>query len=168
MEIQIKQSMKFAQSIKASQILALIFLALILAPEISAQNSQLRPRVIVFVHGIHGNRNSFRAANNADRPDLVRSDPHFAYSDVEVAEYPTPDSNGKSSSAQLAEYLFTSLKKDHVWEHDEVVFLAHSLGGILVEEMLLKHPGRSGESPFHRFVWNAASGFGCRAHRIVI
>ncbi|WP_263349832.1 esterase/lipase family protein [Acidicapsa acidisoli] len=107
-----------------------------------------RARVIVFVHGLHGSRESWRASNGAYWPDLVRTDPHFAYSDVEVAEYPTPASNGKMSSVQLADILWTHLKQDHVWEHREVVFVAHSLGGILVEEMLLKHPAEAAKVKF--------------------
>jgi len=99
-----------------------------------------RARVIVFAHGLHGSRESWRASNGAFWPDMVRTDPRFAYSDVEVAEYPTPASNGRMSSVQLADILWTRLKQDHVWEHREVVFIAHSLGGILVEEMLLRHP----------------------------
>jgi pimeloyl-ACP methyl ester carboxylesterase len=99
-----------------------------------------RERVIVFVHGLHGSRESWRASNRAYWPDLIRTDPRFAYSDVDIAEYPTPASNGKMSSVQLADILWTRLKQDHVWEHREVVFIAHSLGGILVEEMLLRHP----------------------------
>ena len=104
------------------------------------QRSPLRPRVIVFVHGLHGDRTSWRAGNGAYWPDLVKTDPRFAFSDVEVAEYPSPTSNGKMSSVQLADMLYNKLRQDHVWEHREVVFLAHSLGGILVEEMLLRHP----------------------------
>ena len=99
-----------------------------------------RARVIVFVHGIHGSRDSWRASNGAYWPELIRTDPHFSYSDVDVAEYPTPSSNGKMSSVQLADILWARLNQDHVWEHREVVFIAHSLGGILVEEMLLRHP----------------------------
>jgi pimeloyl-ACP methyl ester carboxylesterase len=113
-------------------------------PQAALQQSHAQPlpraRVIVFVHGLHGNRDSWRAANGAYWPDMVRTDPRFAYSDVDVAEYPTPASNGKMSSVQLAEILWNRLKQDHVWEHREVVFIAHSLGGILVEEMLLRHP----------------------------
>jgi pimeloyl-ACP methyl ester carboxylesterase len=113
-------------------------------PQAAIQQNQTqaasRPRVIVFVHGLHGSRESWRAANGAYWPDMVRTDPRFAYSDVEVAEYPTPASNGRMSSVQLAEILWTRLEQDHVWEHREVVFIAHSLGGILVEEMLLRHP----------------------------
>ncbi|MGI4757370.1 MAG: esterase/lipase family protein [Janthinobacterium lividum] len=111
--------------------------------------STLRPRVIVFVHGLHGDHESWRAANGAYWPDLVRSDPRFAYSDVDVAEYPSPASNGKMSSVQLAETLWNRLRQDHVWDHREVVFVAHSLGGILVEEMLLRHPA---EAPRVKFI----------------
>jgi pimeloyl-ACP methyl ester carboxylesterase len=104
--------------------------------------------VIVFVHGLHGGRDSWRAANGAYWPDLVKTDPRFAYSDVVVAEYPSPSSNGKMSSTQLADALWTHLRQDHVWEHREVVFLAHSLGGILVEEMLLRHPADAAKVRF--------------------
>jgi pimeloyl-ACP methyl ester carboxylesterase len=108
-----------------------------------SSQSAPRARIIVFVHGLHGSRDSWRASNGAYWPDLIRTDPRFAYSDVEVAEYPTPASNGKMSSVQLADILWTHLRQDHVWEHREVVFIAHSLGGILVEEMLLKHPAEA-------------------------
>jgi pimeloyl-ACP methyl ester carboxylesterase len=107
-----------------------------------------RARIIVFVHGIHGSRESFRASNGAYWPDMIRTDTRFAYSDVEVAEYPTPASNGKMSSVQLADILWTNLKHDHVWEHREVVFIAHSLGGLLVEEMLLRHPAEAARVKF--------------------
>jgi pimeloyl-ACP methyl ester carboxylesterase len=114
----------------------------------AAVQTPIHPRVIVFVHGLHGGRDSWRAANGAYWPDLVRTDPRFAYSDVVVAEYPSPPSNGKMSSTQLADALWTRLRQDHVWEHREVVFLAHSLGGILVEEMLLRHPADAAKVRF--------------------
>jgi pimeloyl-ACP methyl ester carboxylesterase len=107
-----------------------------------------RARIIVFVHGLHGSRDSWRASNGAYWPEMVRTDPRFAFSDVMVAEYPTPASNGKMTSAQLADVLFDRLKEDHVWEHREVVFVAHSLGGILVEEMLLRHPSEAARVRF--------------------
>jgi pimeloyl-ACP methyl ester carboxylesterase len=107
-----------------------------------------RARVIVFVHGLHGSPESFRAANGAYWPDMVRSDPRFAYSDVDVASYPTPSSHGTMSSVQLADILWTRLQRDHVWDHREVVIIAHSLGGILTEEMLLRHPADAARVKF--------------------
>jgi pimeloyl-ACP methyl ester carboxylesterase len=130
----------------------LLFHAAACFAQTAVQQNQTQPdtraRVIVFVHGLHGSRDSWRASNGAYWPDLIRTDPRFAYSDVEVAEYPTPASNGKMSSVQLADILWTHLKQDHVWEHREVVFIAHSLGGILVEEMLLRHPAEAARVRF--------------------
>jgi pimeloyl-ACP methyl ester carboxylesterase len=132
--------------------LFLLFFASSLFSQVAIPQNQTqtapRARVIVFVHGLHGSRDSWRASNGAYWPDMIRTDPRFAYSDVEVAEYPTPASNGRMSSVQLAEILWTHLKQDHVWEHREVVFIAHSLGGILVEEMLLRHPAEAARVKF--------------------
>jgi pimeloyl-ACP methyl ester carboxylesterase len=105
-----------------------------------ARADDLKPRVIVFVHGLHGDRETWRANNGAYWPDLISTDRHFRNSDVVIAEYPTPSRSGTYSTTQLAEILWQSLNKQHVWEHREVVFIAHSLGGLLTEEMLLNHP----------------------------
>ncbi len=135
------------------KLLPLLLATLFYASTALAQASPLpavapRARVIVFVQGLHGSRESWRAANGAYWPDMVRTDPRFAYSDVDVAEYPTPASHGKMSSAQLSDVLCTRLRQDHVWDHREVVFIAHSLGGILVEEMLLRHPAETAHVRF--------------------
>ncbi len=143
---------KHGQSHRPFHLLFLLVFLLVGAPACRPQGVPQpghRDRVIVFVHGIHGNRESWRSANGAYWPDLVKTDPRFAYSDVAIAEYPSPSSNGKMSSVQLADMLWTSLRRDHVWDHREVVFLAHSLGGILVEEMLLRHPA---EAPRVKFI----------------
>ncbi len=127
---------------------ASLFLLLPLPAAAQTLQPTRKDRVIVFVHGLHGDRESWRASNGAYWPDLITSDPRLAYSDIEVAEYPTPASNGKLSSVLLADYLWNALGRDHVWEHREVVFIAHSLGGILVEEMLLRHPGEAARVRF--------------------
>jgi pimeloyl-ACP methyl ester carboxylesterase len=100
----------------------------------------LKPRVIVFVHGIHGDHEAWRAANGAYWPQLIQTDAHFQQSDVVVAEYPTPSRHGQYSTEQLSQILWQGLKQKRVWEHREVVFIAHSLGGLLTEEMLIDHP----------------------------
>ncbi len=134
--------------IKLALFLWLLLLCVSPSSSQSGFSTPQRARVIVFVHGIHGSHESFKASNGAYWPEMIRTDPHFAYSDVEVAEYPSPNSGGKSSSVQLADILWNRLKQDHVWDHREVVFLAHSLGGILVEEMLLRHPADAGKVKF--------------------
>lgn len=123
-------------------------LALIASSSSAARAQDLKPRVIVFVHGLHGNRDTWRAANGAYWPDLLRTDPHFRSSDVVVAEYPTPSMRGRYSTTQLSELLYQSLSKQRVWEHHDVVFIAHSLGGLLTEEMLLNHPSDAAHVSF--------------------
>lgn len=113
-----------------------------------ANADNLKPRVIVFVHGIHGSRETWRASNGAYWPQLIQTDPQFQKSDVVVAEYPTPYVHGRMSTVQLSEFLWQELKRQRVWEHSEVVFIAHSLGGILTEEMLLNHPADAVHVPF--------------------
>jgi pimeloyl-ACP methyl ester carboxylesterase len=113
-----------------------------------ARADDLKPRVIVFVHGLHGDRETWRGANEAYWPDLIRVDPHFAHSDVFVAAYPTPTSGGQYSTTQLAQKLWQSLKDNRVWDHREVVFIAHSLGGLITEEMLLNHPADAAKTRF--------------------
>jgi pimeloyl-ACP methyl ester carboxylesterase len=120
---------------------ALLFSCIVAGPGcFRGQAAELKPRVIVFVHGIHGDRETWRASNNAYWPQLIETDPHFQQSDVVVAEYPTPSRHGQLSTQQLSEILWQRLKQQRVWEHREIVFIAHSLGGIVTEEMLLNHP----------------------------
>lgn len=123
-------------------VLCALFLGYIAANPgcLPAEAENLKPRVIVFVHGLHGGRETWRAPNGAYWPQFIQSDPHFQKSDVVVAEYPTPSRRGQLSTAQLAQILWQGLERQRVWDHQEVVFIAHSLGGILVEEMLLNHP----------------------------
>ena len=107
---------------------------------LTAPAENLKPRVIVFVHGLHGDREAWRASNGAYWPQLIQTDPHFQKSDVVVAEYPTPSRHGQFSTVQLSQLLWQQLKRQKVWDHSEIVFIAHSLGGIVTEEMLLEHP----------------------------
>jgi len=108
--------------------------------QFEARAEAVKPRVVVFVHGIHGDRDTWRAPNGAYWPAMLSADQHFQKSDIVVVEYPTPSSHGQMSSVQLAQILWQRLSEKHVWDHKEVVFIAHSLGGLLTEEMLLNHP----------------------------
>ena len=135
---------------KAAPAVCALFLILSVAGSgvVPTKAEALKPRVIVFVHGIHGNRETWRASNGAYWPQLIQTDPHFEKSDVVVAEYPTPTIDGQLSTVQLSEILWKELERQQVWEHSEIVFIAHSLGGILTEEMLLNHPDDAAHVPF--------------------
>jgi len=134
--------------VRCGVVAAVFFASLVCVFGCRSAHAELKPRVIVFVHGIHGDRNTWRAPNGAYWPQMLQTDPHFQRSDVVVAEYPTPARRGQYSTDQLAQILFDGLKKKGVWEHKEVVFIAHSLGGLLTEEMLLNHPVEAARVPF--------------------
>lgn len=135
---------------RAVAVLGALFLILLAAGPacLPARAADLKPRIIVFVHGLHSDRNTWRAPNGAYWPDLIRTDPQFQYSDVFVAQYPTPSMHGQYSTVQLAQILFNQLQSQGVWRHQEVVFIAHSLGGIVTEQMLLNHPAEAARVPF--------------------
>jgi triacylglycerol esterase/lipase EstA (alpha/beta hydrolase family) len=125
-----------------------IVLSLILSAAAVQAHAQEKARVIVFVHGLHGDRETWVAPNGAYWPDMVRVDPRFQKSDVFVSAYPTPSSSGQYSTKQLAQRLWQQLKDNRVWDHREVVFIAHSLGGLITEEMLLSHPAEAAKTRF--------------------
>src|ERR1700761_5128549 len=114
--------------------LALVF---VISATCAQAHGQEKARVIVFVHGLHGDRETWVAPNGAYWPDMVRVDPRFQKSDVFVSAYPTPSSSGQFSTRQLADRFWKQLKDNRVLDHREIVFITHSLGGLITEEMLL-------------------------------
>lgn len=132
----------------AAGVWALLLSLVVGAGASRAEGQNLKPRVIVFVHGLHGDRWSWSGVNNAYWPQMVQTDPHFRMSDVVVAEYPTPSMRGQLSTRQLGEMLWKQLAQQKVWQHREVVIIAHSLGGIVTEEMLLSHPAEAAKVRF--------------------
>ena len=108
-----------------------------------------RPRVIVFVHGLWGSHDSWRGSNKAYWPEMLSVDSRFSRSDVFVAEYSTPDHGNTNSTVDLANLLWKQLSEEHLWsDHREVVFVCHSLGGLVVERMLIAHADVSAQVPF--------------------
>jgi pimeloyl-ACP methyl ester carboxylesterase len=97
----------------------------------------------VFVHGLFGD-----AASSWTNPStgaywprlLLKADPAFQATNVYVYEYPTPLLGKTYSIDELAENLRLVLSNDRVFvDHREVVFLAHSMGGLVVRAFLSKY-----------------------------
>jgi Leucine-rich repeat (LRR) protein len=72
-------------------------------------------------------------------PDMISHDRSFDGFDIYVYEYPTPRLARAYSPDEVAENMRLLFNTDHVLEHDQIVFLAHSLGGIATRAYLLKY-----------------------------
>jgi pimeloyl-ACP methyl ester carboxylesterase len=112
-----------------------------------------RPRVIVFVHGVLGKPlETWTARNGAYWPTLMSHDINFQLSDIFVASYSTFKTAKSFTTQSIDEQVsvvWDQLTAENVWaDHREVVFLCHSLGGLVVERMLILHPELGTHVPF--------------------
>ena len=99
------------------------------------------PHALVLVHGITGDGiSSWTSQNGTYWPDLMRYDPAFDDWDIYVYEYPTSLFGECLAITDLVGNMRTHLKGDSVFEdHEHVVFLAHSMGGLVVRQFLLRY-----------------------------
>ena len=113
-----------------------------IAPQGGYVKNQNNPRVIIFVHGLFSGPDAWRCDEEHYWPAMIASDqsPAFANTDIYVVGYPTPTKHGKMTISDLITVIMNHLESDGVFEsHKEVVFVAHSLGGILTQQLLLTY-----------------------------
>jgi beta-glucosidase-like glycosyl hydrolase/pimeloyl-ACP methyl ester carboxylesterase len=99
-------------------------------------------RVIIFVHGIFGDgiQTWTNPENNAYFPALVRDDPTFKDADIWVHDFPSPKRGRTYTIDELADHLRKYLNNDNViTNHQDVIFVAHSMGGLITRAYLLKN-----------------------------
>ncbi|WP_407149248.1 esterase/lipase family protein [Bradyrhizobium sp. ORS 86] len=102
--------------------------------------------VIVFVHGITGDAIGTWSSAKAYWPQLVADDPAFGTADVYVYEYPSRFFNVGLSVDEMSEDMRIRFDADGVSSHRNLVFLAHSMGGLIVRSYLLKNRGIAGHT----------------------
>lgn len=97
--------------------------------------------VIVFVHGLMGDSKATwtNAKTGAYWPDLLTKDAAFDGFDVYVYEYDSPKLSTSYSPDEIAENMRLLFDSDGVSKHQSIVFLTHSLGGIVTRAYLKKY-----------------------------
>ena len=105
------------------------------------QRNDHKERVIVFVHGIYGSAvDTWNCPQGkANWPELMAADETFKNSDIYVVDYPSPQTGNIMSVDQEVSNIMNRMTDAKVFEHSEVVFLVHSLGGLVTQRLLLTH-----------------------------
>lgn len=100
-----------------------------------------KPGVIVFVHGVLGG-DPATWTNEKDKtywPELLTKDSKGTFNDVDIYafEYDTPRFGNALSLTEIAQQMDSIFDDDEIFDsHEEVIFLCHSMGGLLVREYL--------------------------------
>jgi len=109
-------------------------------------------KVIVFVHGFLGDdKSTWSYSSDVYWPALLLSDSAFIDYDIYVANYRTEVLGNKT-----VEDIVSSLKNrldgaDVFTKYHQVVFVCHSLGGVVVQRLLIAHPEYATQVPFIYF-----------------
>ncbi|MGA0560659.1 esterase/lipase family protein [Larkinella sp. VNQ87] len=105
------------------------------------RNEAENPGVIVFVHGVTGNSKDTwtHPVSGAYWPNLIANDSAFNGFNVYVYNYPSPALGKSYNIDEVAENMRLVLSNDKVFNHKQVVFLCHSMGGLVTRSYLLKN-----------------------------
>lgn len=97
--------------------------------------------VIVFVHGVLGDGTSTwtNPDTKAYWPDLMTKDPIFDHYNIYVYEFPSPIFGKSYTIDELTENMRLVLDSAHVLRHGRLIFLSHSMGGLVTRAFVLKY-----------------------------
>ncbi len=101
---------------------------------------QSSKRLIVFVHGVYSDpANAWTNRSGVSWPDLIKGDEKFQDYVVATYHYDTPGFSRTSTIEEIAVRMSRQIEDKGVFERfNEVYFIAHSMGGLLVKRVLVE------------------------------
>lgn len=117
-------------------------------------------RVLILVHGLNGDgKSSWTSDNGTYWPDLMKDDPVFQEFDIYVYQYETHLFGNCLPITDVANHMRMHLKSDDVLAgHEQVVFMAHSMGGLVVRQFLLRNREDANKIPLAMFFATPTAG----------
>ncbi len=112
---------------------------------------------VVFVHGVLGDSTSTWGNGPTYWPQLLTTDSAFDGADIFVYSYPT-SLWATLSIDELADYLRPPLAVNEVSQHRRLVFLTHSMGGLITRAYLLKNRDVAARTSFVYFYSTPTTG----------
>jgi pimeloyl-ACP methyl ester carboxylesterase len=120
-----------------------------------------RDSVIVFVHGILGDAQATwtNITTKAYWPSLMKDDPFFNNFDIYVYSYSSPFRGASYTIDELAEDIRRDLDAAQIFQkHKRVIFLCHSMGGLVVRAFLTRYQSRAPQVPMIYFFSTPTTG----------
>lgn len=98
-------------------------------------------RVMIFVHGVLGDSTTTwtNTAAKAYWPQLISEDNDYGGVDVFVVDYPSPKIGFSLGIDELAESLRLTLDANGVTSYPELIFVCHSMGGLVTRAYLTRY-----------------------------
>lgn len=116
------------------------------------------PIAVVFVHGIFGDDTTW-GQGDVTLPKLLANDPNLPNQvDVFLFEYFSPYLGDANKITDLSEQLRGDLDYYGIWDHKKVIFVAHSMGGLIVRQFLVAHNDHIKQIPMMYFYAVPTSG----------
>lgn len=109
--------------------------------------SDRKTSVIIFVHGLQGNSKDTwtNPTTKAFWPEMITKDPAFDSFNVYNYEYYSPSFGVSYSIDDLATNMHSIFVNADVFKHDELIFIMHSMGGLVTRKMILRFPEIAGK-----------------------
>jgi len=117
-------------------------------------------RVLVFVHGIFGDADETWKcpSTGVSWPKLIADDIAFNGLDLYTVAYASPFWGNTMTIDEIVSNLSSRFEADGVFLHREVLFVAHSMGGLVVQRYLLTHRENAGQVPLIFFYSTPETG----------
>lgn len=120
-------------------------------PSTFFSRSDTNRKVLVFVHGVTGTASDTWKYSGPNGevywPEIVRNDSRLKDYDIYIASYFTPQLDAGPTIASLARAIRTDLEKAGILpdpkdtggknRYDEVIFICHSMGNLVIRNMIL-------------------------------